>query len=174
MSVLVPVIGAIDGSARRIYLKRGVDTFHWIEDIYREYLSFRADFEAQKWSPLIRSYGGHFKGPGSYTASYIILLEGTRIVPYDENAAIQVVGEALTDDAETSPDLFDWSMITQSISIFSVPPLEASIFYTCALEVEVMQSPIEIEVPSESIEVSLPDDSLDIEISSGVIDVEVD
>ena len=123
MSVLMPVIDSFDGEARRLYLKQGVETFHWIEDIYREYINHRAivgDF--QKWAPLMKASGNESKGGGKYTPRYVTLLNGTRIVPYDENILIEVTGEAITDNADVDPDPFDTSTRTQPLKLYITPP----------------------------------------------------
>ena len=77
MSVADPKIDVIDGELRRIYLLEGVDTFHWIEDIYREYINQRASTEAlRKWSPLLKADGNNPKGGGKFTPRYVTMLEG--------------------------------------------------------------------------------------------------
>ena len=123
MSVSVPVIDYIDGATRRIYLLQGVDTFHWIEDIYREYCQMRAVDEAlQKWFPFMKASGNDPKGGGKYTPRYITLLNGARVVPYDENILITVTGEAITDNADVDPDPFDTSTRTQPLKLYITPP----------------------------------------------------
>ncbi len=123
MSVSVPVIDYIDGSARRIYLLQGVDAFHWIEDVYREYVDRRAnDDDFRKWSPLMVAKGNDSKGLGKYTPRYITLLNGCRVIPYDENIAIYVTGEAITDNPDVDPDPFDTSTRTNPLKLFITPP----------------------------------------------------
>ena len=127
MSVSVPVIDYIDGSARRIYLLQGVDAFHWIEDVYREYVDRRAkDDDFRKWSPLMVAKGNDSKGLGKYTPRYITLLNGCRVIPYDENIAIYVTGEAITDNPDVDPDPFDTSTRTNPLKLFITPPAAPS------------------------------------------------
>ena len=123
MSVLTPVINSYNGEIRRLYLKQGIERFHWIEDIYREYINKRAtDEDFQKWAPFMKASGNEPKGGGKYTPRYITLLEGTRIVPYDENILIAVTGEAITDNADVDPDPFDTSTRTQPLKLYITPP----------------------------------------------------
>ncbi len=123
MSVLTPVIDSYDGEARRIYLKQGVDAFHWIEDIYREYINERSlteDF--RKWGSFMRASGNEPKGGGKYTPRLVTLLDGTRVIPYDENILIVVTGEAITDNADIDPDPFDTTTRTQALKLYITPP----------------------------------------------------
>lgn len=123
MSVAVPVVDTWDGSARRIYLKQGVTNFHWVDDIYREYRYWRANTDAaQLWAPLLKASGNDPKGGNKYTPRFITLLDGTRVVPYDENILITVTGEAITDNADIDPDPFDTTTRTQAIKLYLEPP----------------------------------------------------
>lgn len=122
MSVLNPVISSIDGASRRIYLKQGVGTFNWIDDIYHEYLELRAlDETLQSFTPLMEARGGEARGNGNFIFRYLVLLEGTRIVPYNEGGYIAVTGEAVNDNAETDPNPIDVSTITYPIVIYLTP-----------------------------------------------------
>lgn len=123
MSVAVPVIDSIDGFLRRAYLKPGVSLFHWIEDIYREYIRLRRTDEAlRKWAPMMRQAGNDPKGGGKYTPRFITLLEGFRVIPYDENILITVTGEAITDNPDIDPDPFDTSTRTNPLKLYITPP----------------------------------------------------
>jgi len=123
MSVAVPVVDSWNGDTRRIYLKQGVTTFHWIEDVYKEYRNWRRTAEvARVWDPLMRAAGNDPKGGGKYTPRYVTLLDGCRVVPYDENILIEVTGEAITDNADVDPDPFDTSTRTQPLKLYITPP----------------------------------------------------
>lgn len=123
MSVVDPVIDYIDGPNRRIYLLQGVSEFHWIEDIYREYIELRSiDEDLRKFLPFLRQAGNDPKGGGKYTPRYVTLLAGTRVVPYDENILITVTGEAITDNADVDPDPFDTTTRTQPLKLYITPP----------------------------------------------------
>jgi hypothetical protein len=129
MSVLSPVVDYFDGANRRIHLLQGVTQFHWITDIYAEYRHWRrTDEAAQKWFPLMKADGNIPKGGGKFTPRYLTLLNGTRLVPYDEaNAnAITTTGEAITDNPEVDPNPFDLSTLSNPIQIY-ITPSEAEI-----------------------------------------------
>lgn len=120
MSVAIPVVESWDGEARRIYLKQGVTSFHPVEDVYKEYRSARRlDESLRKWFPLLKADGSVPKGGGKATERYLVLLHGTKIIPYNESNTINVLGELITDD-QTSP--FDISSITNPIIIKFTPP----------------------------------------------------
>jgi hypothetical protein len=100
-----------------------VTTFHWIDDIYKEYRNWRRTVEAARtWDPLMRAAGNDPKGGGKYTPRFVTLLDGTRVVPYDENILIEVTGEAITDNADVDPDPFDTSTRTQPLKLYITPP----------------------------------------------------
>jgi hypothetical protein len=123
MSVAVPVVDSWDGLNRRIYLKQGVTSFHWIEDIYKEYRNWRRTDESSRvWLPFMYASGNEPKGGGKYTPRYVTLLDGVKVVPYDENIRIEVTGEAITDDADVDPELFDTSTRTEAIKLYITPP----------------------------------------------------
>lgn len=123
MSVAVPVVDSWDGPNRRIYLKQGVTTFHWIEDMYREYRNWRRlDESSRIWLPFMYASGNEPKGGGKYTPRYVTLLDGVKVIPYDENIRIEVTGEAITDNADVDPSLFDTSTRTEPIKLYITPP----------------------------------------------------
>ncbi len=122
MSVANPVVETWDGSARRIRLKMGVTTFHPITDLYHEYRYQRSTNEAFRvWEPLIRAEGNVAKGAGLFTPRYLVLLLGTKIMPYDESDTLTQDGEILTDDPDTDPSIYDTSELTVPKTIFVKP-----------------------------------------------------
>ena len=125
MSVADPKVAYIDGEARRVYLLEGVDAFHWIEDIYREVLQMRATDELlQVWYPFMIAKGNETKDPiaGKYTPRYVIMQQGFRAVPFDENILITVTGEAITDNPEVDSDPFDTSTRVNPLKLYITPP----------------------------------------------------
>lgn len=125
MSVLTPIINNIDGTLRRIYLKQGVSDYYPIEDIYHEYRNLRrTDENLRKYEPLLRAEGNVPKGGGAFTPRYVVLLDGTKIVPYDESLQINQLGDMITDDPDTDPTLYDISGLTTAKAIF-IKPSEA-------------------------------------------------
>lgn len=129
MSVLNPVVDSWDGANRRIYLRQGVSEFHPVTDIYAEYKYARANVEAlRKWSPLIRAEGNIKKSSTKATPRYLVLVDGTKVVPYDENGSLYQTGEMITDNPEVDPSIYDISGLVNSVRIF-IAPSEAEIIY---------------------------------------------
>lgn len=125
MSVAVPVIDYIDGSTRRVYLRSGVVDFYPIEDIYHEYRYLRrTDESLRKWEALLKAEGNVPKGGGAFTPRYVVLLDGTKIVPFDEPSQLNQLGDMITDDPDTDATLYDISSLTTAKAIF-IKPSEA-------------------------------------------------
>lgn len=128
MSVAVPVIDSWDGTNRRIYLKLGVSDIYPIEDIYHEYTNARRlDITGlRKYAPLLRAEGNVKKGGGAFTPRYVVLIDGTKIVPYNETLQINQLGDMITDDPDVDSTLYDISSLTVPKVIF-IKPSEAEI-----------------------------------------------
>lgn len=128
MSVLNPKILSIDGVARRVYLKQGVSDFYPIEDIYHEYRNRRRlDTDGlRRYNPLLRAEGNVPKGGGAFTPRYVVLLEGTKIVPFDESLQINQLGDMITDNPDVDATLYDISSLTTAKTIF-ISPSEAEV-----------------------------------------------
>ncbi len=125
MSVLTPVVDAWDGTARLIFLKQGVSDYYPIEDLYHEYRNERRTNEdLRKYEPFLRAEGNIPKGAGAFTPRYVVLLDGTKIVPYDEVLRINQLGDMITDDPDVDPSLYDVSTLTVPKVIF-IKPSEA-------------------------------------------------
>ena len=125
MSVAVPVIDYIDGATRRIYLRQGVVDLYPIEDLYHEYRYMRANDESLRvWEPMLKAEGNVPKGAGAFTPRYVVLLLGTKVVPYDEPDQLNQLGDMITDDPDTDPSLYDISGLTTAKPIF-IKPSEA-------------------------------------------------
>jgi len=65
------------------------------------------------------------KGGGKATPRYMLLLEGTRIIPFDASGVTTVAGEIITDD-QAEP--FDFSTLTQPM-VVDKQPSDAEIIY---------------------------------------------
>lgn len=128
MSVANPIISSIDGENRRIYLAQGVTEFFPIEDLYHEYRNRRRlDTDGlRKWEPLLRAEGNVPKGAGAFTPRYVVLLLGTKIIPYDEPDTLSQLGDMITDDPDTDPEIYDISQLTTAKTIF-IQPSEAEV-----------------------------------------------
>lgn len=129
MSVANPVVESWDGVNRRIYLKSGVTEFHPVTDIYTEYKNERlVNEDFRKWNPLVRAEGNIKKSITKATPRYLVLMSGTKIIPYDEDADLYQTGEMITDDPENDPTLYDTASIVSSVRFF-IAPSEAEIIY---------------------------------------------
>jgi len=127
MSVAVPIIDSINGVTRRIYLKSGVSSYHPIDDLYKEYRNLRRlDESIRKYEPLLIASGNVNKGGGKATPRYVTLLDGTKVVPFDENGTITQTGEMITDDPDLDATLYDLSGFVSPIKIF-ITPSEAEV-----------------------------------------------
>lgn len=123
MSVGTPIIDYIDGANRKIFLKQGVSDYYPIEDIYHEYRRLRAlDTNGiRKFEPFLTAEGNKSKGGGAFTPRYVVLLDGTKIVPYNESLQVNQLGDMITDNADVDPLLYDVSNITVGKTIFIKP-----------------------------------------------------
>ena len=125
MSVLSPIVLTWDGANRRIYLKSGVSDYFPIEDLYHEYRNARRTDESfRKFDALIKAEGNVSKGAGAFTPRYVVLLDGTKIVPFDESLQVNQLGDIITDDPDSDPTLYDISGLTTAKPIF-IKPSEA-------------------------------------------------
>lgn len=128
MSVLNPVVLLWDGENRRIYLKSGVSDFYPIEDIYHEYRAARRldTNDLRKYNALLRAEGNVPKGGGAFTPRYVVLINGTKIVPFDETLGLNQLGDIITDNPDVDPTLYDTSQLTVSKVIY-IKPSEAEV-----------------------------------------------
>lgn len=127
MSVATPIVETWDGENRRIHLKEGVSDYFPIEDLYTEYRNVRRTDEAFRvWNPLLLASGNVPKGGGVFTPRYVVLLDGTKIVPFDEVLKLSQLGDMITDDPDTDASLYDISTLTVPKVIF-IKPSEAEI-----------------------------------------------
>lgn len=121
------VIASIDGPARRINLHADTVDSSWEPvELYREYrLQRRTDETLRRFDPLLLMAGNIPKGGGKATPRYMLLIDGTRIVPFDASGVTTVAGEIITDD-QSEP--FDFSTLTQPM-VVDKQPTDAEIVY---------------------------------------------
>lgn len=125
MSVAIPIIDTWDGANRRAYLTQGLGDFFPIEDLYHEYrYARRTDEDLRKYNPLLRAEGNVPKGAGAYTPRYVVLIDGFKLVPYNESTQLNQLGDIITDDPDIDPSLYDISQLTTAKPIF-IKPSEA-------------------------------------------------
>ena len=79
------VIQSIDGPNRLIYLHPDTVDATWEPvELYREYRALRRTDQALRgYNPFLRMEGNIPKGGGKATPRYMLMIEGTRIRPYD-------------------------------------------------------------------------------------------
>lgn len=123
------MIDYIGGENRRIYLRQGVTEFHPVDDVYKEMRTLRKnDEDLRRWDLFMEAVGNEPKGGGKSTPRYAKLLDGCKIVPYDESGTITVLGELLNDTPDTDPEVFDLSTLSNAV-IIKYAPTNAEIIY---------------------------------------------
>lgn len=123
------VVSHINWETRKIYLKQWVTTFSPVEDIYKEVREMcRTDDSLQKREEFITAWWNIPKGWWKATPRYAVLMQGCKIVPYDEAGDMTVDWEIITDNPDVDPTIFDLSEMTQVIKLF-FKPVDAEIIY---------------------------------------------
>ena len=136
MSVNTPIVDSWDGPNRRIYLKAGVSDIFPMEDLYHEYRNARRlDEDFRKYEPLMRAEGNIPKGGGAFTPRYVVLLLGTKVIPFDEDTRINQLGDMITDDPDTDSDLYDLTGFVNPIRVF-IQPSESEIIQLNSAAIE--------------------------------------
>lgn len=120
------LIDHIDGANRDIYLSANTvgASIHPI-DIYKEYRTLRATDETLRvWNPMMQAKGFESKGGGAYTERYVVLLAGTRIIPYNVSHTLTIIGTIITDDGQSGINCFDRAPLSSTtiVNINYVPP----------------------------------------------------
>jgi hypothetical protein len=148
------VVASWDGANRLIYLLSGVTTFHPIDDIYREYRTERAANESFRvWDPFMVAIGNDPKGGGKFTSRYLSLLDGVKIVPFDEANTITVTGEVLSEDLS---EPFDYSGLTNPAVVKYQPPdTEIISVGTSGLTPEEGQALIDIDANVDAMQIDV-------------------
>ena len=118
------IIGSIDGPNRLIYLS--IDTVnsqvHPI-DIYKEMRELRRTTESlRKYDVFLIAKGNEAKGGGKFTERYVVEQNGTRIIPYDVDSFLTVIGTIITDDGQEGIDCFDRSGLVNQVDLNYIPP----------------------------------------------------
>jgi hypothetical protein len=114
------VVDHVDYDAKRIYLSAAtvgtdIDTL----DIYREVRELRRLTDLhQQYKPIIIAGGNVVKIPNvSSTPSYVQLLYGCRIVPYNTSHALKVIRDTFTDDGFAGRDCFDRTPLSPTVVV---------------------------------------------------------
>ncbi len=118
------LISSIDGANRKIYLSSNtVDASIHPIDIYKEMRTLRANNEElRKFDLFMRADGNVPKSSSTFTERYVILLEGTLIVPYDTTHTLTITGTIITDDGKEGVYCFDRSGLSSQVDINYIPP----------------------------------------------------
>lgn len=102
-------VASVDYVTKRIYLDAStavgdLDTL----DVYREVRALRRTNEAhRKYKPMIVGGGMIQKTATTFTAPYVQLLDGCRLVPYNASHKIRLIRDTFTDDNMSGRDCFD-------------------------------------------------------------------
>jgi len=118
------LIDYIDGTNRKIYLSSDtINTSIHPIDIYKEMRTLRANNEdLRKFDLFMKAEGNIPKSSSTFTERYVILLEGTVIVPYDDTHTLTITGTIITDDGKEGVYCFDRSGLSSQVDISYVPP----------------------------------------------------
>jgi len=118
------LIDHIDGANRKVYLSSDtVDASIHPIDIYKEMRALRrTDEELRKYNLFMKAEGNIPKSSSTFTERYVILLEGTLIVPYDTTHTLTITGTIITDDGKEGIYCFDRGGLSSQIDINYVPP----------------------------------------------------
>ena len=118
------LISSINPTTRRIYL--GLDSttgpFDPI-DIYKEMRTLRATDETLRpFDVFLEAYGRLPTTPGKFTEKGVRCMGGTRIVPYDADGIIEVIGAIISDDGQEGAGCFDKTGLVNAVDIHYKPP----------------------------------------------------
>jgi hypothetical protein len=113
------IIANIDAVNRRVYLHAdtvGVD-FQPM-DMYKEMRVLRrTDETLRPYDVFMISQGNEPTGPSSSTPRRVRLEKGTRVVPFDTDQNLKVIGEIITDDGLSGIDCFDRTPLSPSTTV---------------------------------------------------------
>jgi len=118
------IIASIDGPNRLIYLHADTHnaSVHPV-DIYKEMRTFRrTDEDLRKYDVFLQAYGNVAKGGGKFTERYVVCIDGTRIIPYDQDGYLTITGTIITDDGQEGIACFDRSGLASQVDINYIPP----------------------------------------------------
>ena len=94
-------------------------------DIYKEARTLRRmDESLRVFKPFMVAKGGDPKSDVKFTERYVMLLNGTRIIPYNITHVLTVTGVVITDDSQEGIACFDRTPLspTVRVDINYVPP----------------------------------------------------
>ena len=113
-------VSSVDYINRRIYLSAAtmntdLDTL----DVYRDARALRRTTEAhRRHKPMIIQGGNIEKIPGvSSTPSYVQVLYGCRLVPYNSSHKLRLIRDTFSDDGVAGRDCFDRSSLSPGVVV---------------------------------------------------------
>lgn len=114
------LVQSVDYVNKRIYLSAStmnteIDTI----DIYKEVRALRRSTEVHRnFLPMIIAGGNIEKIPNvSATPSYVQLLHGCRVIPYNASHTLKLVRDTFTDDGFAGRDCFDRSSLSTGVVV---------------------------------------------------------
>lgn len=116
----MPLVASVDYPNKRIYLSvQTADTLLDTIEVYKEVRALRRTTEShRKFKPIIVAGGNVEKIIGqTYTPSYVQLLYGCRIVPYNASHRITLIRDTFTDDGLAGRDCFDRTPLSASVEV---------------------------------------------------------
>lgn len=116
----MPLISHVDYVSKRIFLSSDtVDSSLDTLSLYKEMRSLRRNTEGhRKFKPMIIAGGNLEKIPGiTFTPSYVQLLYGCRIVPYNVSHKLKLVRDTFTDDGYSGRDCFDRGPLSETTQV---------------------------------------------------------
>lgn len=153
----MPLVLSVNYPMRRIYLSaETVDSDLDTMDVYREVRALRRSDEShRKFPPMIIGGGNLEKIAGqTYTARFVRLLRGCRIVPYPSSHGLRLVRDTFTDDGFAGRDCFDRSELPPGAAVdvdVDFPEIETRTVGASDVAAAVWQRVIEAGLSAEEI-----------------------
>lgn len=128
------VVASVDYPNKRVYLHAdtvGVDLDTL--DVYREVRTLRRVMESHRKYDFMIIAGGNLEkiAGATYTPSYVQLLHGCRLIPYDADQKLKVIRDTFTDDGFAGRDCFDRTGLVSQIDIdIDFPEIETRVIST--------------------------------------------
>jgi len=120
-------VASVNYATRRIYLS--IDTVGVPLDtmeVYRDVRELRRTNEAhQAYRPIIVGGGNVQKTATTFTQSYVQLLFGAAIVPYNVSQSLVIIRDTFSDDGRAGVECFDRSSTSAEIDLdYQINPVE--------------------------------------------------
>ncbi len=116
----MPKVSSVDYVNKRIYLSSETVALDSLDtlDVYKEVRGLRrTNTDHRKFNRMIVAGELFEKTTGNFTQSYVRLLNGCRIVPFDTSHDIKLIRETFTDDNFSGRDCFDRSSLSPTTAV---------------------------------------------------------